>query len=98
MRTRSLDVTRYSREGLRRDAAALLMVVRECHSFEVARDRLRARVSQIEFDTLRGRAAPPSNELIRVRDCAAALTTMLSERADARAGFSVAEALWDVTL
>ncbi len=98
MRTRSLDITRYSREGLRRDAAALLMVVRECHSFEVARDRLRARVSQIEFDTLRGRAAPPSNELIRVRDCAAVLTTMLSERADARAGFSVAEALWDVTL
>ncbi|HSL16707.1 MAG TPA: KamA family radical SAM protein [Methylomirabilota bacterium] len=98
MTSRSLDLTRYSREGLRREAAGLLAVVRDCPSFEVARDRLRARVSQIQFDTLRGRAAPPSHEIIRVRDCAAALNTILTERADARAGFSVAGALWDVAL
>ena len=98
MRTRNFDLTRYCRDGLRREAAALLMVVRDCPSFDVARDRLRARVSQIGFDTLRGRAAPPSHELIRVRDCAAVFASMLSERADERAGFSVARALWDITL
>jgi lysine 2,3-aminomutase len=98
MRTRSFDATRYSREALRREAAALLTVVRDCPSFEVTRDRLRARVSQIQFDTLRRREALPSHELIRVRDCSAVLTTMLSERSDARAGFSVAGALWDVSL
>ena len=35
MRTRSFDATRYSREALRREAAALLTVVRDCPSFEV---------------------------------------------------------------
>ncbi len=98
MSKRDYDFSRYSREGLRREAAALLAVVRSCPSFEVARDRLRTRVSQIRFDTIKGRAAPPSHELIRIRDCAAVLTSMLTERADARAGFSIAGALWDVAL
>ncbi len=90
------DVVRYNRERLRRSASSLLAVVRGCPSFEVARDRLRARVSQLSFDTLRGRTELPSSELIRIRDCATAMGTILSDRADARAGFSVAQALWDI--
>ena len=92
----SFDRPRYNRESLRRSASSLLAVVRGCPSFEVARDRLRARVSQLYFDTLRGRTELPSSELIRVRDCSSAMGTILSERADARAGFSVTEALWDI--
>jgi lysine 2,3-aminomutase len=95
---RSFDVSRYTSDALKREAASLLAVVRGCPSFEVARDRLRGRVSQILFDTLRGRETPPSYELIRVRDCGAALSTMLSQRAAARAGFSVAMALWDIAV
>ena len=46
----------------------------------VARDRLRDRVSQIDFDVLCGGANPPSHELTRVRDCAAALARVLTTR------------------
>jgi lysine 2,3-aminomutase len=91
-----VDRSAYSVEVLRREAENFLAVVRGCPNLEVARDRLRDRVSQIDFDVLCGSANPASHELIRVRDCAAALGRVLTTRSDARSGFSVAGALWDI--
>jgi lysine 2,3-aminomutase len=87
---------KYSRDAFKRTASSLLNVVKRCPSFDVARDRLRARVSQLNFDTLGGRIELPSHELIRIRDCGLVMSSILSRRADARSGFSVARALWDV--
>jgi lysine 2,3-aminomutase len=39
---------------------------------------------------------PGSTDFVRIRDCERALADVLSERSEARSGFSVAQALWDV--
>ena len=96
MTTTDLDISRYNREGLLREASSLLSVVKRCSNLYVARDRLRARVSQLSFDALAQGSEAHSAERMRVRDCGLALNTILTERADSQAGFSVAKALWDV--
>jgi len=96
MTEHGLDTARYTRDALLREAAGLLGVVRDCGNLYVARDRLRSRVSQLRFDALSRGDEIHSAELMRVRDCGLAMSTLLSERADALAGFSVALALWDV--
>jgi len=94
----SHELSCFNLDAFKRVASGLLGVVSGCPSFEVARDRLRARVSQINFDAQCGKDASPSRDLIRMRDCSTVANTVLSERSDARAGFSVAQALWDIAM
>ena len=88
--------TAYNRDVFIKEARTLLSVIEDCANLETARRRLRDRVAQMSFDRFRDRAAPAAHELIRVRDCAQALSGVLEKRSDQRTGFSVAQALWDI--
>jgi len=91
------DLSRhYTPQVFRQEAEPLLRVVRNVRSVDSARERLSRRVASIYHDTFRDDPAPPARQLIRLRDCHIALASVLSHRSDARAGFSVAQAVWDI--
>ena len=85
----------YGREAFGKEAGPLLSVLKDCKSLSQARERLIRKVSQIYAKTFEGRPSPPAHELIRARDCARALLAVADARSDARAGFSVTQAMWD---
>ena len=91
-----MDISFYNPESLKAEGGRLLHVVEKCRDPDVARDRLRQRVTQIHFDTLATGAELPSNVLITSRDCAIALHGVLSRRASQLSNFSVSRALWDI--
>lgn len=93
---KSLDTSIYNVETLRSEGERLLHVVERCRHPDVARDRLRQRVTQIHFDTLASGQELHSNVLITSRDCSMALLGVLSRRASDLSGFNVAQALWDI--
>jgi lysine 2,3-aminomutase len=90
------DISQFNCESLAAEAEGLLRAANDCPNIEVARDRLRERVSQIFFGALRERPELSSTQLIRVRDCWRTMNTALTARSDARVGFSVSRALWDI--
>jgi len=86
----------YNVNVLRAEAVRLLSGVEKCFDLNAARRRLLQQINSIRERAFNGRVSPPAHELIRVRDCAQALTSVLNERSDARTGFSIAQALWDI--
>lgn len=86
----------YGREAFGKEAGPLLSVLKDCKSLSQARERLIRKVSQVYAGTFEGRPSPPAHELIRARDCARALLAVADARSDARTGFSVTQAMWDV--
>lgn len=94
----SPQIPEYSRELLSREAGSLFSALELCADVEAARSQLLTNVNRIYAQTLHDRPSPPAHELIRARDCERALTNVLQRRSDLRAGFSVAQALWDIAL
>ena len=88
---------RYTLERFRQEADELLAPIRRCRDLNSARYRLYDRISDHQYDSaIEDRSRIPLDERVVVRDSARALRGMLRESGDRRAGFSVAQVLWDV--
>lgn len=90
------DHTHHSPETLRREAGGLLQSISGLKTQAHVRRTLFLEVSRCQFGTLVGETDQKSHEVVVARDCARALRQMFSERSDSLAGFSVAQALWDL--
>lgn len=88
--------TEYTLESFRAEAASLMDSIRRCRSIEAARMRLFARITDDQYDTLAGDSPTPAEERTTLRDCARVFRSILRERSDRLAGFSVTQALWDI--
>lgn len=86
----------YNRQRFKETASEFLAIAGSSIHLEVARERLFDRVSQYQVD----RPGKPDDfyrgNIIRIRDCARALRSMLEERSEGLAGFSVTQALFDL--
>jgi len=91
-----MDTSAFSPDGLRAAAPSVFDLAREAPSLTAMRGRLCALAEQMEFDTFRDYGELKEGSIIRVRDCASAFRSMLRQRSDDRAGFSVAQAIRDV--
>ncbi len=90
------DTPPWNVESFRREASELLLLLAVCPDLNMARRRLFMAVTHHQFDTYLASAEESSDEIVIVRDCARALRGIFKERSDARAGFSVTQALWDI--
>jgi len=86
----------YSRDVLVGESKRLFPALDSCDSLEQARDYLLATVQQLT-SSKSGDESLPAGNMIRVRDCAQALSNILGRRSETRSGHSVTQALWDVT-
>jgi lysine 2,3-aminomutase len=86
----------YNREVFRREARQVLSGLKDCSSLEMARGRLVDALRQAESRSYTGRTGAASDRLIRTRDCAQVLSSVLNRRSESRCGFSVAQAFWDL--
>ncbi len=91
-----LDTSIFNAEALRREASELFLPLVVCRNLATARKRLFLAVTHYQFDTYLAAAEEKTDEITIVRDCARAMRSLFKERSDARAGFSVAQALWDL--
>ncbi|ADH86894.1 KamA family radical SAM protein [Desulfurivibrio alkaliphilus] len=71
-------------------------VVREAQDLEGARGRLLQLADRLEARSGGGEIEQDAGIQTRIRDCVAVLRSMLKPDSEAAAGFSVAEALWDI--
>lgn len=94
--TLRMQCEEYNKNVLRKEANGFLASIATCTNLETARERMRQHVTAIYYDAFGDDPCPPAQTLIRLRDCANALMSVLSSRSDDRAGFSVAQALWDI--
>lgn len=90
----AVDASRYSAKALREEAATVLGLISHCGNLHDVRRELYSAVSRFQYFST-GSEEGDSRHII-VRDCARALRGMISERSESMAGFSVAEALFDV--
>jgi lysine 2,3-aminomutase len=65
-------------------------------NLEVVRERLFRRVSRYQFDVFDETHEPPVKSIVRVRDSARAMRSILRAESDRMAGFSVTQALHDI--
>jgi lysine 2,3-aminomutase len=91
-----MDSSQFSATGLRSAAPRIFDLAREAASLGAMRGELCALAEQMEYDTFRDYNELREGSIIRVRDCASAFRSMLRQRSDDRAGFSVAQAIRDV--
>ena len=84
----------YNVEIFREEAKDFLSGINRCRKIETVRDRLLQKVMRIYRNI---NSDEPAHKLIRVRDCALALMSVLLERSDAKTGFSVTQSLWDIS-
>lgn len=85
----------YNESVFRSAAAELLREIQDTNHVEQARARLFSRVTRYQFDTFDS-SEQPHSQIVYVRDCARALRSVLKERSDELAGFSVTQALHDL--
>jgi lysine 2,3-aminomutase len=83
-------------ETFRREASELLLPLAVCRDLRSARKRLFFAATHHQFDTYLADAEEDTDSIAVVRDCARAMRGLVKERSDARAAFSVAQALWDI--
>ena len=84
----------YNIEIFREEAKDFLSGINRCRKIETVRDKLLQKVMWIYRNI---NSDEPAHKLIRVRDCALALMSVLLERSDAKTGFSVTQSLWDIS-
>lgn len=84
----------YNVEIFREEAKDFLSGISRCRKLEAVRDRLLQKVMSVYRNI---NTNEPAHKLIRVRDCALALMSVLLERSDAKTGFSVTQAFWDIS-
>lgn len=93
-RWRNMD---YTRDRLLREAEEFMALAGSSSSLEVVRERLFSRVTRYQFDVFDERHLPTINNIVRVRDCARAMRSILRIQSDRMAGFSVTRALMDIS-
>jgi lysine 2,3-aminomutase len=86
----------YSEENFRAEATELLAIAGSASHLEVARQRLFDRVTRYQFDVFCEEIGLPEGKIMRVRDCARALRSVLKARSDTLAGFSVTQVFFDL--
>ena len=87
----------YNLELLKKAAKHFLRGIFRSSNVEVARERLYHRVNRYKFDTFAGDNSLYEADIVRVRDCVGALNSMIKQRSDFLAGFSVIHALYDIS-
>lgn len=83
----------YNEATFRREASVFLAGIDHCQSLETVREILLQRVMLVYRNL---QSDMPAHNLIRMRDCAHALMSILFERSDQKTGFCAAQALWDI--
>ncbi len=91
-----VDKTKYNADYLRSRAPALFDEVKEVDDLGHLRAKLSGFANQIRFDTFSGADWEAGLPVVRVRDCVRAFQGLISRRSDAKAGFSVVQAISDV--
>jgi len=86
----------YSLELLKKSARRILRSISKASNIEVARERLYRTINRYKFDTFTEDSSLYEGGIIRVRDCVRALTSMIKQRSDKLADFSVIQALYDI--
>ncbi|MEW6200595.1 MAG: KamA family radical SAM protein [bacterium] len=90
----TIDVSRYTKSSLAREAESFFRALAKSTDLKGARRRLYNTTSSAQYEL-----ADSDKHEYRysvVRDCARALRSMIPERSETRAGFSVVQALWDI--
>lgn len=89
---------RYNAEECLRQGKSILSHIKDQTDLESAREALYIEVSQTQYE---GHGADKKNltdhEITIMRDCARVFRSIIAERADELAGFSVTKALWDIS-
>jgi len=86
----------YNLESLKSVAGDYLEFIAVAANVEVARERLHRKINTNQFDSFAGESTLYEGRIVRVRDCAIALKSILKVRSDKLAGFSTVEALYDI--
>jgi lysine 2,3-aminomutase len=88
---------KYNQEYIKTANPLFFAMAKKARSLESLRERLSGLAHQSEFDTFYNYADLETGSIIRVRDCANALQSILRRRSDHLAGFSVAKAILDIS-
>ncbi len=91
-----VDRSIYTPEYLKAQAPTFFSIARDARSLGSLRERLAALIHQMRFDTFHEKEPSQDVRIIRVRDCAHFLQSILAMRSDHLAGFSVATAVRDI--
>lgn len=86
----------YNRQRFKNIAANFLDIACSAGDVEAARRRLFNHVCCLQFNTYRNLANLRKGSIIRIRDCARVLRTMLEKRSEALTSFSVTQAIFDL--
>jgi lysine 2,3-aminomutase len=91
-----LSIADYNSEGLKANAPEIFELAGAVGSVNQVRARLSRYAHRMEYETFDDYDSFARGSVIRVRDCAMALTRMLSRRSEDHSGFSLARALRDI--
>jgi len=86
----------YNLYSLKQAASLFLDHIAGAANVEVARERLSRKIGISVYDSFAGQPDLYKIKVVRVRDCARALNSIIRQRSDKLAGFSVVEALYDI--
>jgi lysine 2,3-aminomutase len=86
----------YNLNSLKSAAWDYLEHIAAAANVEVARERLHRKISTSQLDSYSTKTRLHEGRIVRVRDCALILKSILKLRSDKLSGFSVAEALYDI--
>ncbi|KPJ50115.1 MAG: hypothetical protein AMJ41_01880 [candidate division Zixibacteria bacterium DG_27] len=86
----------YNLEVLKEAASEAFTRLASVVDLEVARERLHRRITINELDTYAGETTLFEGKIVRVRDCSRSLKSIIKQRSDKLAGFSVMQALHDI--
>lgn len=90
------DDLAFNAQTLLLEAAPLLGEIANCQDLAAARIKLVEMINRAYMDKFGTEDRGFSHHMIRSRDCMRALLNVLQPRSETRAGFSVAQALWDI--
>jgi len=93
-----LDISRYSADSLRYHIPEIFDLAKKTSSIDSLRQMLYQYAHQMEFETFDDYDSFSERSIIRVRDCARAVTRILTRRSEDKSGFSVVQAIRDLSL
>ncbi|MCK4304126.1 MAG: KamA family radical SAM protein [Candidatus Eisenbacteria sp.] len=92
-----MDKSMFTADYMRSKAPIFFEVAKGARSLGSLRERLAGLAQQISFDTFHEREPSVGIRIMRIRDCAHILQSILSRRSDHLSGFSVAQAIRDIS-
>jgi lysine 2,3-aminomutase len=90
------ESTVYNLNLLKQAIGDFLLPISNSANLEVARERLFRMINNIQYDTYSGETTLFEGRVVRVRDSVRALRSIIKQRSDVLAGFSVMQALYDI--